>query len=87
MKSLTSSQRRRLVSVLALGVALSVVAWTHGFQPLTLAPESRLWVNGGSTIKDWTCTAGEVDAVLEGGQDGVRQRHDERAHEEGAQGQ
>ena len=73
MKVLTSTQRRRLVSLLALGVAVPVVAWTHSFQPLTLAPESRLWVNGGSTIKDWTCTAGEVDAVIEGGANAIAQ--------------
>ena len=73
MKALTSPQRRRLFSLLALGVALPVVAWTHSFQPLTLAPESRLWVTGGSTLKDWTCTAGAVDAVIEGGANAIAQ--------------
>lgn len=72
MKVFTSS-RRRLLPLLALGVALPAVAWTHSFQPLTLAPESRLWVTGGSTIKDWTCTAGEVDAVIEGGANAIAQ--------------
>ena len=32
---------------------------------LTLGPESKLWVEGGSNLHDWSCKASSVDAAIE----------------------
>ncbi len=53
----------RVLSV--VGAALAVGAWTYAAAPLKLAPESRLWVDGTSTVRSWTCKAGVVDAAVE----------------------
>lgn len=31
---------------------------------LPLQPDSRIWVSGGSTVRDWKCTAKTIDAVI-----------------------
>jgi polyisoprenoid-binding protein YceI len=40
-------------------------AWTTANELLVLQPQSRLWVDGTSTVKSWSCKAGEVNAVVE----------------------
>ncbi len=69
----TRSNIRRLLPVLALSLALPVIAWMPSFETLTLQPASRLWVEGTSSIKSFTCTAGEVDAVIEAGPNAIAQ--------------
>jgi polyisoprenoid-binding protein YceI len=74
--------KRSILPALALSLALSAIAWVPSHELLTLQPESRLWVDGTSTIKSWTCKAGEVTAVVDaapnaiaqvsGGEKGVR---------------
>jgi len=32
---------------------------------LTVGPESKLWVEGGSNLHDWSCKASSVDAAIE----------------------
>lgn len=51
-------------AVIALfAVVPAVVAWTAiADGRLELAPQSRLWVDGTSSVRDWTCTAGLVEA-------------------------
>lgn len=55
--------RGRALGVLI--VALTVGAWTIATHPLTLTSESRLWVDGTSTIKSFSCKAAVVDATIE----------------------
>ncbi|MDB4899205.1 MAG: YceI family protein, partial [Gemmatimonadetes bacterium] len=64
---------RHILSVLALSAALPVIAWTTSLERLTLQPASRLWVEGNSTIKSFSCTAGDVDAVVEATPNAVAQ--------------
>jgi polyisoprenoid-binding protein YceI len=64
---------RHILSVLALSAALPVIAWTTSLERLTLQPASRLWVEGNSTIKSFSCTAGDVDAIVEATPNAVAQ--------------
>ncbi len=64
---------RRFLPVVALAAALPALAWTHFMVPLTLQPESKLWVEGKSSIKDFTCKAPDVSAVVEGSANAVAQ--------------
>jgi polyisoprenoid-binding protein YceI len=40
-------------------------AWTVANDLLVLQPQSRLWIDGTSSIKRFSCKAGEVNAVVE----------------------
>jgi polyisoprenoid-binding protein YceI len=64
---------RTSLPALALSLALPVVAWTPGSAALVLQPESRLWVEGTSTMKSFTCKAGEVDALVDATPDAVKE--------------
>ena len=64
---------RSILPALALTIALPVSGWTALPEQLTLQPESRLWVDGKSTIKDFTCKAGDVTAVIEASPNAVAQ--------------
>ena len=64
---------RSILPLLALSVALPAIAWTRGLELLTLQPESRLWVDGTSTIRSFTCKAGDVTAVVEATPNAVAQ--------------
>jgi polyisoprenoid-binding protein YceI len=48
-----------IVACVALGTG-----WTPD-PTLTLLPESRLWVDGSSTVRSWSCAATEIDATIE----------------------
>jgi polyisoprenoid-binding protein YceI len=53
-------------TLLALAILLPASgAWTVANELLVLQPQSRLWIDGTSTIRSFTCTAAEVNAVVE----------------------
>ena len=43
----------------------AAVAFSYGSAPMTLAPASRLWVDGTSTVRSWSCKATRIDATVE----------------------
>jgi polyisoprenoid-binding protein YceI len=59
MRKLTS---RGLAALIGLAPA---IAWAAASQPLTLQPESRLWINGTSTVRAFECKAGALEAKVE----------------------
>ena len=61
MRPNTSRAARRLLCLIPAAVAFS-----YG-QPMSLAPQSRLWVDGTSTVRAWSCKATEIDATIEAG--------------------
>ncbi len=64
---------RTYLPLMALSVALPVAAWTRSHEPLTLQAESRIWVEGNSTIRSFTCKAGDVTAVIDATPNGLAQ--------------
>jgi len=53
-------------TMFALAILVPVSgAWTVANEQLVLQPQSRLWIDGTSTIRSFTCRAGEVNAVVE----------------------
>ena len=64
---------RSILAALTLALAVPVLAWTSSAELLTLQPESRLWVDGTSSIKAWSCKAGEVNAVVDASPNGIAQ--------------
>jgi len=48
-----------------LVLAPSLVAWTPANPILTIQPQSRLWVNGTSTVRAFECKAQSFDAAIE----------------------
>ena len=58
-----TTTRTALIAVLALAPAS--IAWTNRSDSvLTLAPQSRLWFDGTSTVRAFTCTAGLIEADI-----------------------
>ena len=56
-----TTTRTALIAVLALAPAS--IAWTsRNDDVLTLAPQSRLWFDGTSTVRAFTCKAGVLEA-------------------------
>jgi polyisoprenoid-binding protein YceI len=55
---------RTTILALALIVPASG-AWTIANERIELQPQSRLWIDGTSTVKSFTCKANEVNAVVE----------------------
>ena len=50
-------------ALLALAILVPASgAWTVANEQLVLQPQSRLWIDGTSTIRSFTCKAGEVNA-------------------------
>ena len=47
------------------GLAPAVIAWTAATSPMTLQPESRLWINGTSTVRAFECKARAIEAKIE----------------------
>ena len=58
------TQLRSTLLALAILVPASG-AWTVANEQLVLQPQSRLWIDGTSTIRSFTCKAGEVNALVE----------------------
>jgi polyisoprenoid-binding protein YceI len=53
-------------TLLALAILVPASgAWTVANELLVLQPQSRLWIDGTSTIRSFSCKAGEVNAVVE----------------------
>ena len=53
-------------TLLALAIALPASgAWTVADEMLVLQPQSRLWIDGTSSIRSFSCKAAEVNAVIE----------------------
>jgi polyisoprenoid-binding protein YceI len=53
-------------TLLALAIALPASgAWTVANELLVLQPQSRLWIDGSSSIRSFSCKADEVNAVVE----------------------
>ncbi len=40
-------------------------AWRAPFDPLKLGAESKLWFDGKSTVRDWSCKATQIDAAID----------------------
>lgn len=53
------------IALVCIATAGTLVAWRPSAQPLTLAPESKLWFDGKSTVKDWACKAPVMEAAVE----------------------
>lgn len=53
-------------TLLALAIIVPASGgWTTANQVLELQPQSRLWIDGTSTVRSFSCKAGEVNAVLD----------------------
>lgn len=50
---------------LPLALGFAALAWTDASNALTLQPESRLWIDGTSTLRAFRCNAGSFDASIE----------------------
>ena len=61
MRATSSRAMRRLLCLVPAAVAFSYAT------PMSLAPQSRLWVDGTSTVRSWSCKATEIDATIEAG--------------------
>src|SRR5690242_11658984 len=57
--------RTSLLALLAAGLVVSTGAWKLYTEQLALQPTSKLWVEGTSTIRSFSCQAGEVKATVE----------------------
>jgi polyisoprenoid-binding protein YceI len=58
--------RRSVGSVTAALLCLTVVgAWRPMGDPLKLAAESRVWFDGTSTVRNWSCKATQIDAAID----------------------
>jgi polyisoprenoid-binding protein YceI len=54
-----------LITLLAAGLAGATGAWTHAAEQLALQPASKLWVEGTSTVRSFSCQAADVKATVE----------------------
>src|SRR5215213_8148839 len=53
-------------TLLALAIIVPASgAWTVANEMLVLQPQSRLWIDGTSSIRSFSCKASEVNAVVE----------------------
>jgi hypothetical protein len=52
-------------AALALTLLVPALGWRARTERLGLRPESKLWVEGSSTIRSFTCTAGDVAALVD----------------------
>jgi polyisoprenoid-binding protein YceI len=50
-----------------LPLLIPVAGWTTIGEQLMLQPQSKVWVEGGSTIRAWSCKADDVNATVEAG--------------------
>jgi polyisoprenoid-binding protein YceI len=55
----------------ALALAPAFLAWTPAQGGITLQPESRLWIEGTSTVRGFTCKATAFDAQIEAASSGA----------------
>lgn len=57
--------RTSLFALFAAGLVSSTGAWKLYTEQLALQPASKLWVEGTSSIRSFSCQAGEVKATVE----------------------
>jgi polyisoprenoid-binding protein YceI len=57
--------RKNLLALFAAGLVVPTGAWTLYEEQLALQPESKLWVEGTSTVRSFSCQATEVKATVE----------------------
>lgn len=55
---------RTLALIAALVAVPAAAAWTHYATTMSLRPESRLWVDGSSTLRSFTCKAAALEATV-----------------------
>lgn len=48
-----------------LGLLPAAIAWTEIREPMTLEPQSKLWIKGNSTMRSFECKATAVDAAVD----------------------
>ena len=58
-------RRQTAGGLLALALLVPSLGWTGANDPMTLQPQSRLWVEGSSTVRGFECKAGKLDAAVE----------------------
>lgn len=56
---------RHSAPILALATIAMFAAWTPLMTPLTIKTGSRVWFDGTSTVRSWSCVAPRIDAVIE----------------------
>jgi len=64
---------RTTLNVLCMCVLLGAVASAQQTTKLPVSPESKLWVEGTSTLHDWTCRTQSLDATIEFDADAAEQ--------------
>jgi polyisoprenoid-binding protein YceI len=70
MRNLTQIRRRvagrtSFLALIAAGLIVPTGAWKLYTEQLALQPSSKLWVEGTSTVRSFSCQAGEVKATVE----------------------
>jgi polyisoprenoid-binding protein YceI len=58
---------------IVFGTLLVMAGWMAAPVRLSLAPESKLWIEGTSTMHDWTCRVGQFSGSLEAASEAVEQ--------------
>jgi polyisoprenoid-binding protein YceI len=61
----TRLNSRIVLPLLALSLAIPAIAWTPSAESLGMQSESRIWVDGKSSIKDFSCKAVDVSAAID----------------------
>ena len=56
---------RKMIGYAVAVMLIPVAGWTTIGEQLNLQPQSKLWVEGGSTIRSWSCKAEDVNATVE----------------------
>jgi polyisoprenoid-binding protein YceI len=64
---------RTILPVVALTLSLPAIAWMRTAEPMTMQAESRIWVDGKSSIRDWSCKALDVNAAIDASPSAVAQ--------------
>ena len=52
-------------TLVLLCLAPAAIAWTSAVEPLTLQPESRLWISGTSTVRSFQCSASTFETDVQ----------------------
>ena len=52
-------------TLVLLCLAPTAIAWTSAVEPLTLQPESRLWISGTSTVRSFQCSASTFETDVQ----------------------
>jgi polyisoprenoid-binding protein YceI len=59
-----SAGKASLLALIVVGFIVTTGAWTFHEEQLALQPQSKLWVEGNSTIRSFSCQASEVQATV-----------------------